>query len=959
MEVSNELAKILARRRQKSEDVPIDEKKSIEASNDAAIEDEPPIIRTNKLNIPTDLPPSTPPTSSFNPLKQGLTDNVEDEPPISRNNRPNKMTGLSPSTPPTSSFNPSKLVSTDSVKDEPRITRNYKLNKMTDLTPSISPAASKLHSTDCEKDDTLVIPTNKLNLRTDLPPSIPSPSSFSPSKLRSSGKGKDPRSWMNHNKVNDNTDNDDRLNNQLSRNSKMEIKTKSSEDDKNDIKNKYRQRILRDSHSLKKIVPLPKRSAALQENDDTEHDESRLKPSPTSNPSKALHKSINEDDEEQVIQEMSAKKSNEEKLPGGKIWQHMMQKDHGTVSTVSLPISRSESSFSGDENCNNDHKEDTSKPFYQLKLKKTPRTTVSDVGNEDFDRVNNIVEGKDGWHSNVPKEQYLSTIDNVKTQESSIVGTEKLDVSHDVTLIDAQKNGSKAYIETINNLNKVVHNGKEIFYNEDIPPSTRVKFDSDHEEDTSKPFYQNKLKKPPKSTVNDIGHDDFDKVNNSVEGKHISKEQYLSSIGDVKTQESFIVETEKLDVSHDVSSNDIRQYVTKTSIETTNNLKMGHNGKEKFDNKDVAPYTRAKFDSSKHRNDMKSLDKAREKPNRTDLDMIESTAEIMRETYSSDTDDLHSCTGILGITPTEYKNASYPYDTISNEEKSSSDEHKSARESSESRALTSGNDIEVDSVDSNMSSLSSIATLNAKMLIIWKKIVFPGNLSFEATSSLSKSTIMPAGINPVNGNIIFSSPTDSNFDMCRSSYIWEIAPSEDSFTVVNCTQMHSFEFEKKCSQYDIRGSILQVNILHIVVEYKRLCAIVKILSLDESSNRVERTMLSVYKWPLSLQSILALPENAIYDSLCVTDRLLFIATLDKTLFAAKLPSGDFFPALTFDQSIHALSVNWTRRLLVVGCEHEVLLFSFSPVNKKKEKLLNIIFRFSIKGKHILFSCSRI
>lgn len=235
---------------------------------------------------------------------------------------------------------------------------------------------------------------------------------------------------------------------------------------------------------------------------------------------------------------------------------------------------------------------------------------------------------------------------------------------------------------------------------------------------------------------------------------------------------------------------------------------------------------------------------------------------------------------------------------------------------------------------------SSIDSSNIQLYFQMKHLVVP-----EGVLSVI------ADVNRLTGNIVLASVTKDQRGFLSCTHLMEVAANTDKFKVVKSMRLHTLELEKKCAQLDLinNGSIYRIELSRLVLGLKRLCAIA-LIEYIKFEEIFRSPVILVYSWPTVLLTALHLPHNAIESTICVTDAMVFLATSDKKVYGAKLPSGGFLPLLSCDQSIYSLCLNHSQNLLIVGCAHEVLIFSYSAFNKKKERLLILKNRISVTGK---------
>ena len=237
------------------------------------------------------------------------------------------------------------------------------------------------------------------------------------------------------------------------------------------------------------------------------------------------------------------------------------------------------------------------------------------------------------------------------------------------------------------------------------------------------------------------------------------------------------------------------------------------------------------------------------------------------------------------------------------------------------------------------SSIHTLESVSNRLHFLLKPLAIPrGTLPVTAT------------INFLTGNLIIACNQEKKPCNRSSTHLLEIKSTAYGVKVLKSVRVHTLELEKKCAQLDLcsGGNIYNVKLLHLLSGLKRLCvvAMLKFIKADEIFNI---PVILVYSWPAVLQTVVNLPSTFIESTICVSDAIVFVASSDNKVYAAKLPSGVFVPVLTCDQKICSLCMDYSLKMLIIGCAHEVLLFSYSAFNKKKERLLTLLNRFALSG----------
>jgi len=224
---------------------------------------------------------------------------------------------------------------------------------------------------------------------------------------------------------------------------------------------------------------------------------------------------------------------------------------------------------------------------------------------------------------------------------------------------------------------------------------------------------------------------------------------------------------------------------------------------------------------------------------------------------------------------------------------------------------------------------------------------------------LSKTLFLPRGLLPViadinknTGGLVFACSDEGQHSNNRI-YLVEAEVGQENFCVTNTVQVHSLDLEKKCAQHDICNgeTILSVDLMNIVVGGKRLCAAARLMTTSNESDPFEIMVILVYSWATGvLQAVFPQPRNSIFDTLCVTDGMIFIASSEKKMYASKVSAGTFIPVVTSEQKIKSMEGSDTFKSIVVGCEQEILVFSYGGLTKRKDRILNLTNRYPLNGK---------
>ena len=224
---------------------------------------------------------------------------------------------------------------------------------------------------------------------------------------------------------------------------------------------------------------------------------------------------------------------------------------------------------------------------------------------------------------------------------------------------------------------------------------------------------------------------------------------------------------------------------------------------------------------------------------------------------------------------------------------------------------------------------------------------------------LSETLFLPRGLLPAiadinknTGGLVFACSDEGQHSNNRTHLV-EAEVDKENFCVTNTVQVHSLDLEKKCAQHDICNgeTILSVDLMNIVVGGKRLCAAARLMTTSNESDPFEVMVTLVYSWPTGvLQAVFPQPRNSIYDTLCVTDGMIFIASSENKMYASKVSAGTFIPVVTSDQQIKSMEGSDTFKSIVVGCEQEILVFSYGGLTKRKDRILHLTNRYPLNGK---------